>query len=176
MSDAHIISSDLEEITQIQATLVETGLFAEVSYSTTLGDYRRLRKRDPSVKVVLVSTRLEGFTWIEGVKEVHHEDALSPVVLITDDQESITVNDAMTAGLSEVVSANPSLEEYVAKLERVISRLNTLNRRLEPTEMKTETAGHLEVFFGAKGGVGTSLHATLFARFWAAHVRTCLVD
>lgn len=50
MSDAHIISSDLEEITQIQATLVETGLFAEVSYSTTLGDYRRLRKRDPSVK------------------------------------------------------------------------------------------------------------------------------
>lgn len=176
MSDAHIISSDLEEITQIQATLVETGLFEEVSYSTTLGDYRRLRKRDSSVKIILVSTRLEGFTWIEGVKEVHHEDALSPVVLITDDQESITVNDAMTAGLSEVVSANPSLEEYVAKLERVISRLNTLNRRLEPTEMKTETAGHLEVFFGAKGGVGTSLHATLFARFWAAHVRTCLVD
>lgn len=176
MSDAHIISPDLEEITQIQATLVETGLFENVVYSTTLGEYRRSRKRDSSIKVVLVSTRFSGLSWMESVKEVLHEDALCPVVLISDDHEAITVEDAMTAGLSEVVSATPSLEEYVSKLERIIVRLNTLNRRLEPTETKTETAGRLEVFYGAKGGVGTSLHATLFARFWAPHVRTCLVD
>jgi pilus assembly protein CpaE len=155
------ISTLRDELTEQPGVLV-TGAAGTMSESTI-----RLRLEEPDVVLHAVFGRTMLGEEIEAIRQVTQ----APIVLLTEDQDPMLLDEALEADVADVVVLPQTAE-------RVAFTLRNVSRRVAPQGGNARTQARVVTVFSPKGGTGKTVVSTHLAAALAKHMRarTLLAD
>ncbi|GBC97776.1 Septum site-determining protein MinD [bacterium HR17] len=153
---------------QVLATVADTAVIATVTDADTLKT--AVAERRP--ELVIVSSQFVGETTPALVEQVVTQHAVPVIVLLPGDDLALA-RQFLRAGATDVLPLLLVPDELPVSIQTVRQRI----RQSAPA--RPNQPGRIVVFYGPKGGVGTSLVATNLAVALAAHLpaeSVCLMD
>lgn len=133
-----------------------------------------------NLDVVLIHEQLGPLPVLDLIRELSRNHPQLAVILLVDEVQADTFNQAMEAGARGVLGTNATLEELSSRISTAAEWSRTLRRHLEAASLDVPISGSrgsIVALSGSKGGVGTTTTAIQMALTAAKAGRVvCLVD